>query len=56
MLREELFFICLYVASFGFSDWIVDTYKFRGGKLLFYYFVIMTIGLIGVFFCKKCTF
>lgn len=56
MLHEELFFICLYIAAFGFSDLIVDTYKLKGSKLLFYYFVIMTIGIIGVFFCKNCIF
>jgi hypothetical protein len=56
MLREEIFFICLYVAAFGFSDYIVNSLKLKGVILLFYYTIILILGIIGVYYCKNCTF
>jgi len=52
MLHEEISFIFLYVAAFGFSDYFVDRMKFKHAKLLFYYFIIFTFGAIGIYYFK----
>jgi hypothetical protein len=54
MLYEEVSFIFLYVSAFGFSDYFVEKMKFNGIKKLFYYFILLSIGVIGVYFCKHC--
>lgn len=54
MLYEEISFIFLYVAAFGFSDYFIDKMQYRGNKLLFYYFIILCIGLVGIYYCKVC--
>ena len=52
MLHEEISFIFLYVAAFGFSDYFVERMKFKHAKLMFYYFIILAIGVVGVYHCK----
>ena len=37
--------ILLYIASFGFSDYIVKKYKLDGKAYLIYYTIILFIGL-----------
>ena len=41
----ELGYIFLYIAGFGFSDFIVKKLKFNDFKYLSYYFIITIIGL-----------
>ncbi len=49
MLYEEISFIFLYVAAFGFSDFFIKKYKITGNKLLIYYFILLVIGIIGTY-------
>lgn len=49
MLYEEISFIFLYVAAFGFSDFFIKRMKIKGNKLLIYYFVLLCIGIIGTY-------
>ena len=48
MLLEEISFIFLYVAAFGFSDYIVEKYKLFKNELYYvlYYIFILLIGFI----------
>jgi hypothetical protein len=48
MLSKELFYVCLYIAGFGLSDIIVEKLKLKGMKLLFYYFIILAVGIVGL--------
>lgn len=46
MLPDEIGFVFLYVAAFGFSDYFVKVYKLDGISYMLYYALI---GIIAVF-------
>lgn len=52
MLNEEVSFIFLYVAAFGFSDYIVNYLNLEGIYYLLYYFIILCMGIYGVYIYK----
>jgi len=52
-MHQEIAFIFLYVAAFGFSDYFVELMKLKHAKLIFYYFIIFSIGLVGVYLTHK---
>ena len=46
MLQKDIAFIFLYIAAFGISDYFIDKMKIKNVKKLFYYFIILAIGLV----------
>ena len=46
MLPDEIGFVFLYIAAFGFSDYFVKVYKLDGISYMLYYTLI---GIIAVF-------
>ena len=53
MLPDEIGFIFLYVAAFGFSDFLVKKMNLSGIKYLMYYFLILIIGLVIIYFTDR---
>ena len=52
MLLEEISFIFLYVAAFGFSDFLVEKLKLKNGKYLTYYLCILILGISGLYYSR----
>lgn len=48
MLLLELSFMLLYVSAFGFSDYIVQTFRLTSWRYLLYYGVLFVLGMVGV--------
>jgi hypothetical protein len=44
-MKEELGFIALYVAVFGFSDYLVEKFNLKGIKSLVYYLIVFLMGI-----------
>lgn len=53
MLLEEISFIFLYVAAFGFSDFLVEKLKLKNVKYLTYYLCILILGISGLYYSRK---
>ena len=53
MLQLEFSIILLYVALFGFSDFIVKTFQLKKEKYLMYYAFLLLLGLTGVYYHRK---
>ena len=53
MLPDEIGFIFLYVAAFGFSDFLVKKMNLSGIKYLMYYFLILIIGIVIIYFTDR---
>ena len=49
---NEIGNIFLYVAAFGFSDYIVNHYKLKDYKYLLYYLSILVIGILIIYKSK----
>lgn len=45
-MKEELGYLLLYIAGFGFSDYIVKYYKLTGINYLLFYVVILILAII----------
>ena len=43
---DEVGYVFLYIAGFGFSDYIVDYYKLKDVNYLLYYLFILIFGVI----------
>lgn len=46
MRNEDIGFIFLYIAAFGFSDYIVRYFNLDGPKYILYYSMILLIGIL----------
>lgn len=46
MISQEIGFVFLYVAAFGFSDYFVKINKLKGMSYLLYYSLITVIALV----------
>lgn len=44
-MKEQLGYVFLYIAAFGFSDYIVECFKLRGIYYILFYTVILLISL-----------
>lgn len=53
MLQLEFSIILLYVSVFGFSDFIVKTFRLKKEKYLMYYTFLLLLGLTGVYYHRK---
>ena len=45
-LKTDISFIFLYIAAFGFSDFIIEYYKIKGRNFLLYHLLFLIIGII----------
>ena len=45
-MKKELGYLLLYIASFGFSDYIVKYYKLTGINYLLFYLFILILAII----------
>ena len=46
MEKQDIGFIFLYIAAFGFSDYIVECMKLQGIWYILFYTMLLVIGLI----------
>ena len=46
MEKQDIGFIFLYIAAFGFSDYIVECMKLEGIWYILFYTMLLVIGLI----------
>ena len=46
MEKLELGYIFLYIAAFGFSDYLVECMSLRGVKYLAFYAILLCIGIV----------
>ena len=44
-MKEQLGYVFLYIAAFGFSDYVVECFKLRGIYYILFYTVILVIAL-----------
>ena len=44
-MKEQLGYVFLYIAAFGFSDYIVECFKLRGIYYILFYTVILVIAV-----------
>jgi len=44
-MKEQLGYVFLYIAAFGFSDYFVECFKLRGIYYILFYTVILLIAL-----------
>lgn len=52
-LMEEFSYICLYIAAFGFSDYIVEYFGLKKYKYLLFYTIILLLGIFGLYLNTK---
>ena len=55
MIYQEICFIFLYVSAFGLNDYFIENMEVTGNKQLFYYFIILSIGVVGLKMIKHET-
>lgn len=53
MLKEEFAVIFLYIAMFGFSDYIVKYWNLKGISYILFYGLILCIGFLMYFSVKQ---
>ena len=50
MIGEDFYYIFLYVSAFGLSNMLMDKYGKTDIIKLLYYIIILSIGMLGVYY------
>lgn len=53
MLKEEFAIIFLYIAMFGFSDYLVKKWKLKDTSYLLFYALVLCVGFLVYFNVNK---